>query len=416
MVHTLDDALICKMIVSAYQMAARVYAPSGELILFASPFERLDAEEQIFTETRSKERLLELCRAAQAPQVFSSEMNQLWAGVPVIDDGGNLLKTFVIGPIYTSDVSESLMIEYARDNQLIRQSTKTLLEIFRRTPVYSYLEFSRLIAMLYYLLYQQTLNISGLMMGNLPREIAEFASEAGRHQESRPYQAFDGHATYTFEQYIWECIREGQVEKLRRHLHAGAFGKTGEISNRDPLRQQKNLFISSITMAARAAIEGGLNIEIAYSLSDLYIQQAEAMKDLLPIMTLNENMLYDYAERTRAAKHQTHYSAAVKDCCDYIDHHLREPLLIKEIAEQLGFSPDHLSRKFRHETGEPLNDYIRHAKIAEAKSMLRHSGMPLSEISELLSFSSQSYFSAVFKQLVGVTPKQYREGAAGNRT
>ena len=48
-------------------------------------------------------------------------------------------------------------------------------------------------------------------------------------------------------------------------------------------------------------------------------------------------------------------------------------------------------------------------KLEEAKSLLTHSDKTLSEISNYLCFSSQSYFQNVFKQKFGLTPKQYRD-------
>ncbi|MDE6732743.1 MAG: helix-turn-helix domain-containing protein [Oscillospiraceae bacterium] len=48
-------------------------------------------------------------------------------------------------------------------------------------------------------------------------------------------------------------------------------------------------------------------------------------------------------------------------------------------------------------------------KIAAAKSMLKYSDRPISEIAELLAFSSQSHFTKTFGAREGVTPKKYRD-------
>ena len=49
-------------------------------------------------------------------------------------------------------------------------------------------------------------------------------------------------------------------------------------------------------------------------------------------------------------------------------------------------------------------------KLEEAKSMLNYSDKTVSEISEYLCFSSQSYFQNVFKRKYGMTPKEFRSG------
>jgi len=166
-----------------------------------------------------------------------------------------------------------------------------------------------------------------------------------------------------------------------------------------------------VTLATRAAIEGGLSPEVAYSLSDLYIQQVETMKDVIQIITLSEAMLYDFATRV-SNKRRTHsYSRLVNGCCNFIDEHVRENLRISQVAASTGFNADYVSKKFRQETGRSISDFIKDAKISEAKSLLKYSELSLAEISELLSFSSQSFFTAVFRHVTGVTPRQYREKA-----
>lgn len=399
----LDDGLMCHVISSAYHITLLVYDATGTLLENASP--NSENDEQIFIDTGCQERLFQLCRRAKKPQVLSSEVNQVWAGVPVIVDDG-MTRLFVLGPVFTSEISENVMVEYARSKNLPKQVEARLLEVFRTTPIIPYIEFARLIAMIYYFVHRQDMDISLLATA---ADVTEFDSEAQTHHKNRLDAEGDFHATYAFEKYIWECIREGNVAKLKRHLQTGTHGKVGRISNQDPLRQQKNTFICSVTLATRAAVEGGLNSEVAYSLSDLYIQQVEIMKNVLPVMTLNEAMLYDFASRVGRQKRTRSYSKLINVCCDYIDEHARENIHVSDVAAHVGLHPDYVSRKFKDETGRSIGDYLKEAKVSEAKSLLKYSGLSLAEISEVLSFSSQSFFSAVFKQLTGVTPRQFRE-------
>ena len=74
----------------------------------------------------------------------------------------------------------------------------------------------------------------------------------------------------------------------------------------------------------------------------------------------------------------------------------------------LSISPEYLSTRFKQVTQTSIPDYISRQKILEAKRLLRLTDKPLSEISEYLSFSSQSYFQNVFKKIAGITPLEYR--------
>lgn len=73
-------------------------------------------------------------------------------------------------------------------------------------------------------------------------------------------------------------------------------GRAGTLAG-DSLRQQKNLIICTATLVTRAAIRGGLNPEQAFTLSDLYIQKAELMTDLLSLTRLNAQMVLDFTKR-----------------------------------------------------------------------------------------------------------------------
>ena len=64
---------------------------------------------------------------------------------------------------------------------------------------------------------------------------------------------------------------------------------------------------------------------------------------------------------------------------------------------------------FKNETGDSVSAYIRKQKIETAKRLLKYSDYSLIDIANRLSFSSQSHFIQQFRELVGMTPKKYRD-------
>ena len=89
--------------------------------------------------------------------------------------------------------------------------------------------------------------------------------------------------------------------------------------------------------------------------------------------------------------------------------HFREKIYLGHIAENLGISGSYLSRLFKKETGVSVSAYIRSQKIDMAKNLLRFSDYSMIEIANRLSFSSQSHFIQQFREVVGMTPKKYRD-------
>ena len=82
------------------------------------------------------------------------------------------------------------------------------------------------------------------------------------------------HTSYARERMQYDAIRSGQVEQILSLLQQKPDGTEGILS-KDQLRNSKNMFIAGITLFTRAAIDGGVPEETAYSLSDGYIQTVE---------------------------------------------------------------------------------------------------------------------------------------------
>ena len=109
----------------------------------------------------------------------------------------------------------------------------------------------------------------------------------------------------------------------------------------------------------------------------------------------------------RLAQHKS--SSYTERCKDYINKHYREKIYLETIAELLGISPTYLSRLFKKENGDSIQDYINQVRIDRAANMLIYSDATLPAIAAYVHFPSQSYFGRVFLKLKGMTPKQYRD-------
>ena len=100
----------------------------------------------------------------------------------------------------------------------------------------------------------------------------------------------------------------------------------------------------------------------------------------------------------------------VIDVKNHINEHVREKLSLNQVAAQFGVSPSYLSQLFGRYSDVGFSEYINIAKINLAKKMLREEHYKVYEVSELLSFSNEFYFSKVFKKLEGVSPTEYANG------
>lgn len=120
-------------------------------------------------------------------------------------------------------------------------------------------------------------------------------------------------------------------------------------------------------------------------------------------------MVADFIQRVRKCRTNVRYTKAIQSCIDYIDAHLTEPLGIDLLAERLGYAKYYLSNRFKKETGITINNYIKFARLEQAKLQLETTNRRIDDIAESLGFSSRTVFDKAFKQNVGQTPAQYRE-------
>ena len=235
----------------------------------------------------------------------------------------------------------------------------------------------------------------------------------GRSQAAQSFTAHDvqlrtGHNTLDQEQAILRMVRKGDRAGLQAWFDAAPAIRGGIVAN-DQLRQQKNLFVVTVTLVSRAAIQGGMEVDDAFSLSDSYLQQCELLTSPERITNLQYRMLLDYTARVARLRRGGNPSRLVLDVTNYIQHHISEPIRAEGIAKAQFISRPYLSKKFKEETGQSLTDFILSEKTEEAKRLLRYSEKPLTAISTYLAFSSPSHFSRVFRQYAGMLPREYRE-------
>ena len=241
-----------------------------------------------------------------------------------------------------------------------------------------------------------------------------YNAQLGREQAEHRYEqdlldpaAQEVHNTYRTEQTLLDLIEKGDVGALDEWLKDAPAVRPGSIAP-DQLRQVKNTLIVTATLASRAAVRGGMDVEDAFSLSDAYIRKCELLQTPDRIINLQYHMVLDFTSQVSNLKLHGNSSALAAAVAEYVRHHLSDPVSTEKIAEKLHFSRTWLSRKFHEETGIPLSDFIRIKKTEEAQRLLRYTDKSLREIRVYLGYSSQSHFQTVFKKQLGVTPMQYR--------
>ena len=314
---------------------------------------------------------------------------------------------FIVGPLFSTPLSGTTLRNFMKEWMINPEHKSDVTAFLSALPCISFHQFLHILAYLHLCINDETINVrSHFSLEDIGNTKQISTLHSNRLYESKEAQHF--HNTYHFERKLMQYVEDGDVDRLEAFLQTSANLSEGVVAD-NALRQAKNIMITSISLATRSAIAGGLDVEQAYQLSDVYIQECEKSPDITYIANLNYMMFIDFTKRVSQNKVPKGMSPEIFDCIQFISNHVNEAIQVSDVADHVGRSRSYLTGKFKKELGFDISSFIMRCKLEEAKSLLSYSNKSLSEISNYLCFSSQSYFQNVFKKKYGITPKQYRD-------
>ncbi len=216
------------------------------------------------------------------------------------------------------------------------------------------------------------------------------------------------HHSYNEEMLQYEYVKNGDMRAVEEARKIFTSDIVGHLSD-DVLKDKQYLFICAVTLVTRFAIEGGMDTEKAYNASDLYIQRIDKAKSVDEVFEIHRDMITYYVKQVAAAKKERVFSKPVILCMDYVYYHLNESISVAQLAENAGINRSYLCSLFKKETGRTVMEYLTDKRMEAAENMLKYSEYSLSEIGEILSFSSYSHFARVFRAYHNESPGEYRK-------
>lgn len=311
----------------------------------------------------------------------------------------------VFGPVSAIACSNRRAQNILRRYSLPTSEAGLLLNYFKEVPVCTLLRFSDFLLLADYTINRETLEIAQLLPEDyLPEDELLSGPAAISPVVNTPHDARE------YERQMYALLRYGRYKEMVAFLQNNTFtGNQGSLAD-DLLRHQKNMVISSATLASRAALDGGLDYDTAMTIADGYIQKVELATDRSTLLVLHKNMLKTYTRLVADKRANQSESAFVNRVADVIERHMNEPINVQFIAEELGLNRCYLSSQFKKEAGINLNEFINRVKIDEAACLLVTTGRSVASVASHLAFCSPSHFQTIFKKVTGMNPSEYREG------
>lgn len=376
------------------------YDPEGSLLGTNCPDLVLN---KIFQKSACYDKMMENANLSELPVIMSIPFGLMWAAA-FERDAGELVRIHLLGPVFTTEPTMSDFYHSLGGSGISPHWRPKLVRVLQSVPVVTYTTFSQQVAMLHYCVTGEKIVISDItfqQLGSVSTSGPPSSDSERRSDRAKLYMA---------EQAMLQMIREGNVN------YEGALQTTANTSSQSSqnlagsaLQKAKVSRIIFTTLCSRAAMEGGVSPEVAYTRADNYVQDIVNASTVTEVSNIGKSLYEDFIHLAHKQRTNQKYSKPIQNCCDYIENHLGEPISISVLAKRIGYSDYYLSRKFKAETGDSVGDYIKFAKIERAKLLLTTTQMSIQSISDSLGFGTRNFFSETFRKIAGMPPAAYRK-------
>lgn len=338
------------------------------------------------------------------PNIHTTNLGESFIVVPLLRDGV-MEAIIVIGPTTVISMNNEII------NDLLRELNYTVTpewnSYLQQLPLFSTNRLNHIGILVHHLLNGIMLDITDIMEKHFRFGPQSDSSKRAEIVISDRRESLEFRGVFEIEKQLLRSIKNGDKTAFHNMTLTANYDGPGILSNYNQLRSIKNLGIYAIALAARAAIEGGLYPEIAYTLSDLHIQHIEDLREYSTVVAAIGDALIDFVDRVSNSKRKN-ISKSIASCQEYIFNHLYENIPLSVLAKKAGLQENYLSQLFKKETGMTITQFIQQEKVEEAKKMLELTSQPVTAIAAKLNFYDQTHFIKIFKRYTGLTPKKYR--------
>lgn len=163
-----------------------------------------------------------------------------------------------------------------------------------------------------------------------------------------------------------------------------------------------------IVLLSRAALEGGADVEQIFGLNYKYLAEIHSFRTVEDLTFWLSKIMTRFTDCVFNLTNVKHVDVIFR-AVDYVKRNYMKKITLEEVSSHVYLSPSYFSKVFKEEMGSNFNTYLNHVRIEMSKKLLLDDSIVLVDVSNLVGYEDQSYFSKVFKKMTGVSPGKYRE-------
>ena len=200
----------------------------------------------------------------------------------------------------------------------------------------------------------------------------------------------------------------GEARRLINHVLVHIYSAGEERSD-----LLKGLLLELVVMISRAAVEAGAVQSEVLGMNFRFLTELANINDDEDLAAWLRKTLENVFSTIEKQEDFTPPLLLGK-ALDFMRRNLHRDISRDEVARHAGISPSHFSRLLKERTGRSFTELLRQCRVDLACNLLRNSEQSLAEITDHCGFCDQSYFTRVFQDVKGVTPKKFRDTVSAN--
>lgn len=317
---------------------------------------------------------------------------------------GQMSSCAIAGPLLMTDRDDYLELDIARKHAVSHEKMRELHEALQEVPV---IDPQRVRAMSEQL-YLCSRAYSGELLGPFERARKSQALQADISQYISQIKNGEDANFYPLEKEsaLMAAMSRGDAPAAKALLNEILGHVLFQSGAR--LEIMRSRVLELMVLLSRAAVRGGADVELVFGLNYSYLQEIDKFRDIEELtFWLSEimNRFTQYVFHFADAKHVD----IIYKVIDYMRRNYMRKLSLEDAAAHVYLSASYLSKLFKDATGHNFNSYLNMLRIDEGKKLLRDASIPLVDVSNLVGYEDQSYFTKVFKKVEGVSPGKYRQ-------
>jgi len=201
----------------------------------------------------------------------------------------------------------------------------------------------------------------------------------------------------------WQLLFElGCEDELINEIEGFFTSNNGDMINTEVL---EGFYFGFLNMIYSAVHKKEISVQTIYNINDLHDLSSTRSYSLLQkkiksLITIGIEYFKENSENN---------PVIIRKIQEYIKTNFKDKVSRKDIASHVYLNPAYLSRLFKKETGMTLTEYVTELRVAEAKRLLIETDNTITAIAEDIGYYNYSYFSKIFREIVGVTAGEYRK-------